>query len=133
LLPRIWRVRNSLAACDASYVAFAEAVDAPLITCDAKLGAVARSSSQNRTYLLSGLDRRSREHGHVEISVLRKRTSPAAGWTLCSLTHVQPDNDTPPYNTPTNNRRGRRRSGSGVDRDRPSVGATRSTKKFSSD
>ena len=38
LLPRIWQLRNSLTAYDAAYVALAEAVDAPLLTCDAKLG-----------------------------------------------------------------------------------------------
>jgi predicted nucleic acid-binding protein len=37
LLPRIWQLRNSLTAYDAAYVALAEAVDAPLLTCDAKL------------------------------------------------------------------------------------------------
>ena len=40
-LPRIWRLRPNLTAYDASYVALAEALDAPLITRDA---ALARSS-----------------------------------------------------------------------------------------
>jgi predicted nucleic acid-binding protein len=37
LVPRIWRLRDSLTANDAAYVALAEALDAPLLTCDAKL------------------------------------------------------------------------------------------------
>jgi len=37
LLPRIWQLRESLGACEATYLALAEALDAPLLTCDAKL------------------------------------------------------------------------------------------------
>jgi predicted nucleic acid-binding protein len=37
LLPRIWELRNSLCAYDAGYVALAEALEAPLLTCDARL------------------------------------------------------------------------------------------------
>jgi predicted nucleic acid-binding protein len=37
LLERIWELRDSLSACDAAYVALAEALDAPLVTCDARL------------------------------------------------------------------------------------------------
>lgn len=37
LLPRIWQLRESVSAYDASYIALAEALDAPLVTCDAKL------------------------------------------------------------------------------------------------
>ncbi|HEY4113132.1 MAG TPA: type II toxin-antitoxin system VapC family toxin [Rhizomicrobium sp.] len=37
LLPRIWNLRESVAAYDASYVALAESLDTPLFTCDAKL------------------------------------------------------------------------------------------------
>lgn len=36
-LPRIWELRHSLTAYDASYVALAELLDAPLLTRDAKL------------------------------------------------------------------------------------------------
>jgi predicted nucleic acid-binding protein len=36
-LPRIWQLRDSVSAYDASYIALAEALDAPLLTCDAKL------------------------------------------------------------------------------------------------
>jgi predicted nucleic acid-binding protein len=37
LIPRIWELRDSLTAYDAAYVALAEALDAPVLTCDAKL------------------------------------------------------------------------------------------------
>jgi predicted nucleic acid-binding protein len=36
LLPRIWALRPSLTACDAAYVALAEAVGASSLTCDGK-------------------------------------------------------------------------------------------------
>jgi predicted nucleic acid-binding protein len=34
---RIWELRHNLTAYDATYVALAEALDAPLITCDSKI------------------------------------------------------------------------------------------------
>ena len=37
MLQRIWELRDSLTAYDAAYIALAEAIDAPLITCDTKL------------------------------------------------------------------------------------------------
>jgi predicted nucleic acid-binding protein len=37
LLPRIWQLRESLTAYDGAYVALAEALEATLLTCDAKL------------------------------------------------------------------------------------------------
>jgi predicted nucleic acid-binding protein len=37
LVRRIWQLRGSLTAYDGAYVALAEALDAPLLTCDAKL------------------------------------------------------------------------------------------------
>jgi predicted nucleic acid-binding protein len=37
LLPRIWELRGALSAYDAAYVALAEALDAALVTLDAKL------------------------------------------------------------------------------------------------
>jgi len=36
-LGRIWELRNNLTAYDAAYVALAEALDAPLLTCDRRL------------------------------------------------------------------------------------------------
>ena len=39
LLPRIWDLRNNLTACDAAYVALAEALDVPLLTRDQRLAA----------------------------------------------------------------------------------------------
>ena len=41
LLPRIWRLRNNLTAYDAVYVALAEMLAAPLITCDRRLAGAA--------------------------------------------------------------------------------------------
>jgi predicted nucleic acid-binding protein len=37
LIPRVWHLRDSLSAYDGTYVALAEALDAPLLTCDSKL------------------------------------------------------------------------------------------------
>jgi predicted nucleic acid-binding protein len=37
LISRVWQLRDSLTAYDGSYVALAEALEAPLLTCDAKL------------------------------------------------------------------------------------------------
>ena len=41
LLERIWQLRDNLTAYDAAYVALAEALDAPLLTCDRKLASAA--------------------------------------------------------------------------------------------
>ena len=40
LLPRIWELRENLTAYDAAYVALAEALGAPLVTCDRKIASV---------------------------------------------------------------------------------------------
>jgi predicted nucleic acid-binding protein len=45
-LDRAWDLRNNLTAYDAMYVALAEALDAPLVTCDAPLGAALGHQSQ---------------------------------------------------------------------------------------
>ena len=37
LLPRVWELRKNLTAYDAVYVALAEALDMPLLTCDANI------------------------------------------------------------------------------------------------
>jgi predicted nucleic acid-binding protein len=37
LLPRIWTLKQNLSAFDAAYIALAEALDAPLLTLDARL------------------------------------------------------------------------------------------------
>jgi predicted nucleic acid-binding protein len=37
LLTRAWRLRDNITAYDAMYVALAEALDAPIVTCDAPL------------------------------------------------------------------------------------------------
>jgi predicted nucleic acid-binding protein len=36
LVPRIWMLRNNSSAYDATYVALAEVLDCPLLTCDAR-------------------------------------------------------------------------------------------------
>jgi predicted nucleic acid-binding protein len=46
LLPRIWQLRESISAYDAAYVALAEALEVPLLTCDTKL---ARSHGHRAT------------------------------------------------------------------------------------
>jgi predicted nucleic acid-binding protein len=40
-LPRIWALRHNVTACDAAYLALAEALPAPLVTCDGKLASAA--------------------------------------------------------------------------------------------
>jgi predicted nucleic acid-binding protein len=40
MVQRIWQLRDSLSAYDGTYVALAEALAAPLLTCDAKLAGV---------------------------------------------------------------------------------------------
>ncbi len=37
LLARVWELRDALTAYDAAYIALAEILDAPLVTCDARL------------------------------------------------------------------------------------------------
>jgi len=34
LLDRAWALRDNITACDAMYVALAEAIEAPIVTCD---------------------------------------------------------------------------------------------------
>ncbi len=36
LVPRMWTLRDNLSAYDAAYIALAEALDCPLLTCDAR-------------------------------------------------------------------------------------------------
>lgn len=46
LLPRVWELRHNLTAYDAIYVALAEALDAPLLTCDRRFAAAAGHTAQ---------------------------------------------------------------------------------------
>jgi predicted nucleic acid-binding protein len=46
LLPRIWELRHNVTAYDAAYVALAETLAAPLVTCDARLGAAPRHAAK---------------------------------------------------------------------------------------
>jgi predicted nucleic acid-binding protein len=40
LLPRIWQLRHNLTAYDAAYIALAEALQAPFLTCDRALASI---------------------------------------------------------------------------------------------
>lgn len=40
-LPRIWALRHNVTAYDAAYIALAESLDAPLLTCDVRLSQAA--------------------------------------------------------------------------------------------
>ncbi|HTV57691.1 MAG TPA: type II toxin-antitoxin system VapC family toxin [Candidatus Baltobacteraceae bacterium] len=45
LIPRVWELRATLTAYDAVYVALAEALDAPLLTCDGKIASASGHSA----------------------------------------------------------------------------------------
>jgi len=46
LIPRVWELRATLTAYDAIYVALAEVLDAPLLTCDAKIASASGHSAK---------------------------------------------------------------------------------------
>ena len=46
LLPRIWDLRANVTAYDGAYLALAEALDAPLLTCDQRLATAARQHTR---------------------------------------------------------------------------------------
>ena len=46
LIPRVWELRATLTAYDAVYVALAELLDAPLLTCDAKIASAPAHSAR---------------------------------------------------------------------------------------
>ena len=50
LTDRIWELRDNLSAYDAAFVALAESLDAPLITCDAGLAAASGSRATVELY-----------------------------------------------------------------------------------
>ena len=50
LRPAMWRLRNSLTAYDAAYVALAELLGAPVITCDARLARSRGHAAEFRLY-----------------------------------------------------------------------------------
>ena len=49
LRPGMWRLRNSVTAYDAAYIALAELLEAPIVTCD---GRMARSTGHDVTFQL---------------------------------------------------------------------------------
>ena len=46
LIPRVWELRPTLTAYDAVYVALAEVLDAPLLTCDRKIASASGHSAK---------------------------------------------------------------------------------------
>lgn len=46
LLPRIWELRRNATAYDAAYLALAETLVAPLVTCDRRLGSAPRHAAK---------------------------------------------------------------------------------------
>jgi predicted nucleic acid-binding protein len=49
-LPRIWELRENVTAYDAAYLALAEVLTAPLVTCDARLAASPRHTAKVEVY-----------------------------------------------------------------------------------
>ena len=50
LLPRIWELRHNVTAYDAAYLALAESLAAPLVTCDARLRSAPQHSALVEVY-----------------------------------------------------------------------------------
>ncbi len=50
LLPRIWELRQNVTAYDAAYLALAETLAAPLVTCDARLASASRHAARVEVY-----------------------------------------------------------------------------------
>jgi len=50
LLERVWELRNTLTAYDAAYVALAEILGAPLVTCDARLARAQGHEAEIRVF-----------------------------------------------------------------------------------
>ena len=46
LSDRVWKLRHNLTAYDATFVALAEALDVPLVTCDARLAGAPSHSAE---------------------------------------------------------------------------------------
>ena len=50
LLPRVWQLRRNVTAYDGAYVALAEALDAPLVSCDGRLASAPGHSARVELY-----------------------------------------------------------------------------------
>lgn len=54
LIDRMWELRDNLSAYDAAYVALAELLDAPLVTCDARVAAASGNAADVELYRAEG-------------------------------------------------------------------------------
>lgn len=50
LLPRVWELRHNLTAYDAAYLALAEALEAPLVSCDGRLASAPGHAARVEIY-----------------------------------------------------------------------------------
>ena len=50
LLPRIWELRHNVTAYDTAYLALAETLAAPLVTCDARLASAPKHAAKVELY-----------------------------------------------------------------------------------
>jgi predicted nucleic acid-binding protein len=50
LLPRIWELRQNVTAYDAAYLALAESLEAPLVTCDGRLASAPLHTARVEVY-----------------------------------------------------------------------------------
>lgn len=69
LSDRIWQLRHNLTAYDATFVALAEALDAPLITCDARLTTAPNHNAKDRACsdVITNADRFEEETNSADI------------------------------------------------------------------
>jgi hypothetical protein len=81
LLPRVWELRNNLTACDAVYVALAEALDAPLLTSDKRLATAVGHHARVELVRALGSEIDDRSLADVTIGEVRRRSS-SGEWTL---------------------------------------------------
>jgi len=50
LLPRVWELRHNVSAYDATYLALAEALEAPLVSCDGRLASAPGHGARVEVY-----------------------------------------------------------------------------------
>ncbi|MGH2961196.1 MAG: type II toxin-antitoxin system VapC family toxin [Solirubrobacterales bacterium] len=54
LMERMWQLRDNLSAYDATFVALAELLEAPLVTCDARVAAAPGTAAEVQLYRTEG-------------------------------------------------------------------------------